>query len=142
MHLLRLGVRARAAATPLQRVHLPRLRVAAALSSPSVRPKDIVEELFGEIEDEHDTTDLIEEQLEDGSFKFSARLEVDYINETYKLELPKSDEYETVGGLIVNEKGEIPEKDSEIQIENFLFKIIEVSNTKIDLLTVKLIEKD
>ena len=104
--------------------------------------EDIVEELFGEIEDEHDTTDLIEEQLEDGSFKFSARLEVDYINETYKLELPKSDEYETVGGLIVNEKGEIPEKDSEIQIENFLFKIIEVSNTKIDLLTVKLIEKD
>ncbi|MFC4095147.1 hemolysin family protein [Euzebyella saccharophila] len=104
--------------------------------------EDIVEELFGEIEDEHDTTDLIEEVLEDNSFKFSARLEVDYLNETYKLELPKSDEYETLGGFIVNQKGEIPEKDSEIQLGNFSFKILEVSNTKIDLVALELVEKD
>ncbi|MBC6998967.1 hemolysin family protein [Cytophaga sp. FL35] len=104
--------------------------------------EDIVEELFGEIEDEHDTTDLIEEVLEDNSFKFSARLEVDYLNETYKLELPKSDEYETLGGFIVNQKGEIPEKDSEIQLGNFSFKILEVSNTKIDLVALQVVEND
>ncbi|SIS42012.1 Hemolysin, contains CBS domains [Zobellia uliginosa] len=107
-----------------------------------VTVEDIVEELFGEIEDEHDTTDLIEEQLEDGSYKFSARLEVDYINEVYRLELPKSEEYETLGGLIVNETGEIPEKDSEIRVENFLFQIIEVSNTKIDLVSMQIVEKE
>lgn len=104
--------------------------------------EDIVEELFGEIEDEHDSTDLVEEQLKDGVYKFSARLDVDYINENYKLELPESDEYETLGGLIVNETGEIPEKDSEIKIENFNFKIIEVSNTKIDLVTLHILEKE
>ncbi|WKX77554.1 hemolysin family protein [Zobellia laminariae] len=104
--------------------------------------EDIVEELFGEIEDEHDTTDLIEEQLEDNTYKFSARLEVDYLNEAYKLELPKSEEYETLGGMIVNGTGEIPEQDSEIQVENFLFKIIEVSNTKIDLVSMQIIDKE
>ncbi|SHI67983.1 hemolysin family protein [Pseudozobellia thermophila] len=104
--------------------------------------EDIVEELFGEIEDEHDTTDLIEERLEDGSYRFSARLEVDYLNETYRLELPESDEYETLGGFIVNNEGEIPEKDSEIQINGFLFKILEVSNTKIDLVLLQIDEKD
>ncbi|WP_149274699.1 hemolysin family protein [Pareuzebyella sediminis] len=103
--------------------------------------EDIVEELFGEIEDEHDTTDLIEEQIDETTYKFSARLEVDYLNETYKLELPDSEEYETLGGLIVNEMGEIPEQDSEVQIESFRFKILEVSNTKIDLILLQLLEK-
>ncbi|AKA34635.1 hemolysin family protein [Flagellimonas lutaonensis] len=98
--------------------------------------EDIVEELFGEIEDEHDTTDLHEEQIDEHTYKFSARLEVDYVNEHYKLDLPKGDEYETLGGLIMNQMGEIPEKDSEIVIEGFRFKILEVSNTKIDLVTV------
>jgi CBS domain containing-hemolysin-like protein len=58
------------------------------------------------------------------------------VNEHYKLDLPKGDEYETLGGLIMNQIGEIPEKDSEIVIEGFRFKILEVSNTKIDLVTV------
>ena len=75
-------------------------------------------------------------------YKFSARLEVDYLNEVYKLELPKSEEYETLGGMIVNGTGEIPEQDSEIQVENFLFKIIEVSNTKIDLVSMQIIDKE
>lgn len=104
--------------------------------------EDIVEELFGEIEDEHDSTDLIEEQVDDENYKFSARLEVDYLNEVYKLELPKSEEYETLGGLIVNETGEIPEQDTEIQIENFLFRILEVSSTKIDLVSLQIVEKE
>lgn len=104
--------------------------------------EDIVEQLFGEIEDEHDTTDLHEEQINENTYKFSARLEVDYLNETYKLELPESDEYETLGGLIVNEVGEIPEKDLEIRKGNFLFTILEASNTKIDMVTLEILEKD
>ena len=104
--------------------------------------EDIVEELFGEIEDEHDSTDLHEEQITENTFKFSARLEVDYLNEQYKLELPESEEYETLGGLIVNETGKIPEQDSVIQVQHFLFTILEVSNTKIDLVTLELLEND
>ncbi|WP_372975662.1 hemolysin family protein, partial [Muriicola sp.] len=104
--------------------------------------EDIVEELFGEIEDEHDTTDLHEEQLDERTFKFSARLEVDYINETYKLELPDTEEFETLGGLIVHETGEIPEQDSKIRIGDYLFTILEVSSTKIDLVTLEIEESN
>ena len=104
--------------------------------------EDIVEELFGEIEDEHDTTDLHEEQIGDNQYRFSARLEVDYINENYKLELPESEEYETLGGLITNITGEIPEQNEEIKSEDFLFRIIEVSNNKIDLVEVHFLPQD
>ncbi len=104
--------------------------------------EDIIEELFGEIEDEHDTTDLHEEQLSENVYKFSARLEVDYINENYKLELPESEEYETLGGLIMNGTAEIPEQDSEIRMDNFVFRILEVSNTKIDLVTLQVLIED
>ncbi|QXP57090.1 HlyC/CorC family transporter [Cellulophaga sp. HaHa_2_95] len=104
--------------------------------------EDIVEELFGEIEDEHDSTDLFEEQVSESFYKFSARLDVDYINENYRLELPESDEYGTLGGLIVNETGEIPDKDSQIKINNFLFTVLEVSSTKIDLVSLEILDKD
>lgn len=104
--------------------------------------EDIVEELFGEIEDEHDNVVLIEEAIRDDLFKFSARLEVDYINETYKLDLPENENYETLGGLIVNHTEEIPEKGEVIEIDQFLFTILEVSNTKIDLVELKMLEKD
>jgi len=107
-----------------------------------VTVEDIVEELFGEIEDEHDTTDLREERVDHRNFLFSARLEVDYINENYKLELPVSDEYETLGGLLVHKLGEIPEKDVELTIGPYLFAILEVSNTKIDLVSIELLEED
>ena len=100
--------------------------------------EDIIEELFGEIEDEHDTTDLIETQIEEQIYRFSARLEVDYLNEHYKLDLPESEEYETLGGLIVNETGEIPEQHSEIRLEGFVITIEEVSSTKIDLVTLEI----
>ena len=104
--------------------------------------EDIIEELFGEIEDEHDSTDLYEEQVNENEYKFSARMEVDYINENYKLELPEGEEYETLGGLIVNQTGEIPEQDSEVTVDNFTFKILEVSNTKIDLVSVTVHTED
>jgi len=102
--------------------------------------EDIVEELFGEIEDEHDSTDLHEEQLNNSTYKFSARLEVDYINETYKLMLPDTEEFETLGGLLVHETGEIPEKGTEIRIGDYLFTVLEVSSTKIDLVTLEVNE--
>lgn len=104
--------------------------------------EDIVEELFGEIEDEHDTIDLHEEQLDESHYRFSARLEVDYLNENYRLDLPESEEYGTLGGLIVNETGEIPDQGSEIRLGNFLFTILESSNTKIDLVALEILEKD
>ena len=104
--------------------------------------EDIVEELFGEIEDEHDSTDLREEQIDEFNFLFSARLEVDYINENYKLDLNSSEEYETLGGMLVHTLGEIPEKDAEISIDNFRFTILEVSNTKIDLVALEVLNLD
>ncbi|WP_396601944.1 hemolysin family protein [Algibacter sp. R77976] len=104
--------------------------------------EDIVEELFGEIEDEHDSVDLIEVTLEDDLYKFSARLEVDYINETYKLNLPESENYETLGGLIVNHTEEIPTQNDIVKIDTFQFTILEVSNTKIDMVEVKVLEED
>ncbi len=104
--------------------------------------EDIVEELFGEIEDEHDSVALIEEQLDECSFLFSARIEVDYLNETYKLQLPEHENYETLGGLIVHFTQEIPEQDQQIKIENFQFTIQEVSNTKIELIALKVEVED
>ena len=104
--------------------------------------EDIVEELFGEIEDEHDSNELVEEQVDEHTYTFSARLEVDYLNENYKLDLPKSEEYGTLGGLLMNHTGEIPEQDTEIRIEQFLFKIVEVSNTKIDIVSLKITDSE
>lgn len=104
--------------------------------------EDIVEELFGEIEDEHDTVDLIEEKIDEETYTFSARLEVDYINEMYKLNLPEGENYETLGGLIVNHTEEIPSKNDIVLMENFQFTVLEVSNTKIDLVELKLVDED
>lgn len=99
--------------------------------------EDIIEELFGDIEDEHDSIALIEEELGNGHYKFSARLEVDYLNETYKLDLKENENYETLGGLIVNHTEEIPDQGETVEIEEYLFTILEVSNTKIELVELK-----
>ena len=104
--------------------------------------EDIVEELFGEIEDEHDPVVLIEEKLGENHFLFSARLEVDYLNETFKLNIPIGENYETLGGYIVNHTEEIPPKDGIVQIDEFTFHIKEVSNTKIELVEVRIKPQD
>lgn len=103
--------------------------------------EDIVEELFGEIEDEHDSEEeeLIEKELGDGKYLFSTRLDVEYLNEEYKLNIPEEDSYGTLGGFIVNFTKEIPQKGDEIVIDNYHFVIEEATNKKIELvkLTIK-----
>nr|WP_314289415.1 hemolysin family protein [uncultured Capnocytophaga sp.] len=102
--------------------------------------EDIVEELFGEIEDEHDKEKFIEQELSEGEYLFSARLEVEYLNETYHLEIPESEEYETLGGFIVLHNEEIPAQGEVIEIPPFKFIIEACSQTKIE--TVRLIKTE
>jgi CBS domain containing-hemolysin-like protein len=102
--------------------------------------EDIVEELFGEIEDEHDLDEeLIEKELADGSYVFSARFDVEYLNQTYKLNIPESDSYGTLGGFIVDFTNDIPLKGEVITIGSYHFVIEEATNKKIELvkLTIK-----
>ena len=98
--------------------------------------EDIVEELFGEIEDEHDKDKFIEEQISDTEYLFSARLEVEYLNETYHFDIPESEEYETLGGFIVLHNEGIPTQGEVIEIPPFTFTIEACSQTKIE--TVRL----
>lgn len=104
--------------------------------------EDIIEEIFGEIEDEHDTEDLVEVQLNPSAFQFSARLEIDYISEQYKLKLPESEDYETLGGYIISLHESIPKKGEVILDENYEFVIDEVSDNKIELITVRELLED
>ncbi|WP_372918549.1 hemolysin family protein [Salegentibacter sp.] len=107
-------------------------------TSGMITVEDIVEELFGEIEDEHDSPVFIEERLDEEHYLFSARLEVDYLNEAYKFNIPEGENYETLGGFIVNYTQEIPQQGELVTIENFQFEIKEVSNTKIELVELKI----
>jgi CBS domain containing-hemolysin-like protein len=103
--------------------------------------EDIVEELFGEIEDEHDSDEeLIEKEIEDGVYVFSTRFDVEYLNQTYKLNIPESDSYGTLGGFIVDFTKEIPQKGDVITIGIYHFIIEEATNNKIEL--VKMTVKD
>lgn len=104
--------------------------------------EDIVEELFGEIEDEHDSVVLIEEKIDEDTYRFSGRMEIDYINETYKLNLPEGENYETLGGLIMQHTEEIPAKGGQITLEGFKIKVVEVSNTKIELVEVRITDNE
>jgi CBS domain containing-hemolysin-like protein len=93
--------------------------------------EDIVEELLGEIEDEHDTLDMTEKEIKENEYVFSARLEIDYLNEKYSLGLEENDNYETLGGYVLHHLQDIPEKNQIIEIENFVITITKVSNNKI-----------
>jgi CBS domain containing-hemolysin-like protein len=102
--------------------------------------EDIIEELFGEIEDEHDKIENVEEKINSREFLFSARLEIDYLNETYDLDLPKEDSYETLGGYIVNHTESIPKLNKIILINNLEFTINKVSQSKIEEIYIKVID--
>ena len=105
-------------------------------TSGMVTIEDVIEELFGDIEDEHDSEDLVEKAISENEFIFSARLEIDYINEQYKLNLPESDEYETLAGYIIYLHESIPEKGNTIETAEFSFFITEVSTHKIEIVKV------
>lgn len=104
--------------------------------------EDIIEELFGDIEDEHDSFNLLEEKVNDREFKFSTRLEVDYINEEYGLNLVEDSTYETLGGLIVNHTENIPSTGEIIEIDNYRFTILKVSASKIEEVYLKVLFQD
>ena len=100
--------------------------------------EDIVEELFGEIEDEHDLVDHHEIKIDKDKYEFSARLEVDYINEKYGINLPCDEDYDTLGGLVVHNTEDIPKKNDLVELEHFIFTILEVSSTKIEKIGVEI----
>ncbi|KAA3650214.1 MAG: HlyC/CorC family transporter [Bacteroidetes bacterium] len=104
--------------------------------------EDIIEEIFGEIEDEHDKEDLVEEKISETEYLFSARLEVDYLNDEYKLDLTESDNYETLAGLIIDVSESIPALNEEIVIDQFVFTVKKVFQNKIDLVHLKINKKD
>jgi CBS domain containing-hemolysin-like protein len=95
--------------------------------------EDIIEEIFGEIEDEHDFSELTEKKLSENEYIFSGRLEIDYLNETYNLGIPKTDDYETLAGLILFYHERIPAINEKITIHPYIFKVLEVSQTRIGL---------
>jgi CBS domain containing-hemolysin-like protein len=96
--------------------------------------EDILEEIFGEIDDEHDTNEFIEKQINENEYIFSGRLEIDYINEKYKLNIPESPEYETIAGYILFHHHSIPKTNEIINLPEFTIKILKSTNTKIDLI--------
>jgi len=101
--------------------------------------EDIIEEIFGEIEDEHDKEEMIEQQISNNEYIFSGRHEVDYLNEKYKLALPVSEEYTTLAGLILHIRQHIPKQNEIIMMSPYYFKILSTSETTIDQIQVKII---
>jgi CBS domain containing-hemolysin-like protein len=101
--------------------------------------EDIIEELFGEIEDEHDQDDFVGKKVGTSEYIFSGRLEIDHINEEFKLNLPESEGYETLSGLIIGYLKEIPEKGDKLVIEGFEFNIDKMEAQRIDLVRIKVL---
>lgn len=98
--------------------------------------EDVIEEIFGEIEDEHDQEDLHEEKVNENEFLFSARVDIDYLNEEYELGFEEGEEYETLGGLIIHHLETIPEAGTRVEINELMIEIVEVSDHRIDLVRV------
>ncbi len=100
--------------------------------------EDLVEEIFGEIEDEHDPRNFVVKQINEDEYILSGRAEIDQINETFSLNIPESDEYQTIAGFILNHTQSFPKINEFITIDQYTFKIIKMSNTKIELVRLKI----
>ena len=111
-------------------------------TSGMITVEDIVEELFGEIEDEHDVQELIDVRINENEFKLSARLEIDYLNEEYNINIPKEEAYETLGGFIINQTENIPQKGEELNILNYQIIILNVSSSKIEEIYLKILDTE
>jgi CBS domain containing-hemolysin-like protein len=107
-------------------------------TSGMVTIEDVLEEIVGDIEDEHDTTDLIERNAGYNEYVFSGRLEIDYLNEKYHLNLPEEDDYETLAGMILFYHGSIPGNNDVIRIGNFVIKVLRVTTTRLELVNLKI----
>jgi CBS domain containing-hemolysin-like protein len=103
-----------------------------------VTTEDILEEIVGEIEDEHDTSDLIEKKLNEKEYILSGRLEIDYLNEEYGFALPENDDYKTLAGLLLFQNGNIPRPQENVRIGPIVFTVLKGSSTRIELLRLKL----
>lgn len=101
--------------------------------------EDIVEEIFGDIEDEHDSTKYVAKQTADGDYLLSARLEIDKVNEMFDLGLPESDEYMTIGGLILHEYQSFPKLNEVVKFDKYEFKIIKSTSRKIELVQLHIL---
>lgn len=99
--------------------------------------EDLLEEIVGDIEDEHDTTDLVERIVRPGEYVFSGRLEIDYLNEKYNLDLPESEDYATLAGMILSYHGRIPQNNDVIRIKNLIIKILRSSSTRLELVNLR-----
>ncbi len=106
-----------------------------------VTMEDIMEEIFGEIEDEFDKGILIDKNPGPNIFIFSGRIEIDFINEKYKLDIPESEEYETLAGYIIGQYGSIPKEKDRLPIDNYLIEVLKASETRIELIKMQLIHK-
>ena len=111
-------------------------------TSGMITVEDVVEELFGEIEDEHDVQELIDVRINENEFKLSARLEIDYLNEEYNINIPKEEAYETLGGFIINQTENIPQKGEELNILNYQIIILNVSSSKIEEIYLKILDTE
>ena len=111
-------------------------------TSGMITVEDVVEELFGEIEDEHDVQELTDERITETEFKFSARLEIDYLNEEYNLNIPKEEAYETLGGFIIDHTENIPEKGEVLEILGYEITILGVSSSKIEEIRLKILDRE
>ena len=102
--------------------------------------EDIVEEIFGDIEDEHDSTNYIATRIDNNEYMLSARLEIEKVNEMFDLDLPESDEYMTLGGLILHEYQSFPKLNEVVKVGNYEFKIVKNTMTKIEVVRLKVLE--
>lgn len=100
--------------------------------------EDLVEEIVGEIEDEHDSEELVEEQVAENKYRISARLEVEYLNDTYGLGIPTHEEYDTLAGYILHNTEDIPEQGQQFHIDQYLFKVLAVEENRIDLVQLEI----
>ncbi len=103
-----------------------------------VTMEDIIEEILGEIEDEYDEDAFTDKQLSKTEYILSGRLEIDYLNEKYDLNIPQSEDYETIAGFIISNHESIPDLNEEIVIDNFLFIILQASENRIDQIRLKI----
>jgi CBS domain containing-hemolysin-like protein len=99
--------------------------------------EDVIEEIFGEIEDEHDNEEFIEERISKTEFRFSSRLDIDYLNEIYDLNLPESEEFGTLGGMIIHHLASIPEAGTMVELNDVKYHIEEVSHNRIEVVRVE-----